>query len=168
MQSLGDKILESSNPGCGLITAKRIPKEELGVLHIQPKECPVVGLADTGASMVAVAWSIAGAVIIAVASILATIVIITTAAIALFAVPDLHWKNAQNVSKGLDVKCELAMVVGVIIIASNINGEINRKDENVAAGVVHAIECIKTCLEAINIKPSLISETGSGWDGHLS
>lgn len=167
-QSLGDEILESSNPGCGLVAAERIPKEELGVLHIQPKECPVVGLADTRASVVAVAWSVAGAVIVAVASIFAAIVIVATAAIALLAVPDLHRKNAQNVGKGLDVECPRAMVVRVIIIAGNIDGEINRKDENVAAGVVHAVERIKTCLEAINIKPSLISETGSGRDGHLS
>lgn len=34
---------------------------------------------------------------------------------------DLHRKNAQNVGKGPDVECMLAMVVRMIIIAGNIN-----------------------------------------------
>ena len=108
--------------------------------------------------MVAEAWSVADA----------AIVIVATEALALLAVPDLHRKNAQNIGKRLDIECAPVTVVGVIATSGNINGEINRKDENVVAGVVHTVERIKTCLETINIKPSLISKAGSGRDGYLS
>lgn len=164
VQSCGDEILESSDPGCRLVVAERITKEELGALQIQPKECPVVRLTITGVSMVAVARSIAGTVVVTAASILAAIIFTTIAALAILAVLNLHWKNAQNVVKGLDVEGALVIVVGVIVVAGNINGEINRKDENFATVVVHVVECIKTSLEAIDVKPLLISETGSRWN----